>query len=94
MPHARHKSTKFILSSACAVQKHQPIVTMKFVLVAVAALFSSASAFAPSCGLRPTVALNGVPGAAASVEEDIEKTLAIIMENMSDDDEGIDDSEE
>ena len=68
---------------------------MKFVLVAVAALFSSASAFAPSCGLRPTVALNGVPGAAASEEEDIEKTRAIIMESLTDeDDEGIDDSEE
>mmetsp|Transcript_29434 Transcript_29434/g.50124 ORF Transcript_29434/g.50124 Transcript_29434/m.50124 type:complete len:128 (-) Transcript_29434:258-641(-) len=64
---------------------------MKIALLA--ALVGSAAAFAPAVPRTATTSLSAVAGAAKSAEEDIEKTLKVIMENLGDDTTGIDDSD-
>lgn len=66
---------------------------MKIALLA--ALVGSAAAFVPSVSRTASSAttLSAVAGAAKSAEEDLEKTLKVIMDNLEDDGAGVDDSD-
>ena len=62
----------------------------------LAALVGSAAAFAPSVSRTActTTSLSAVKGAAKSAQDDIDKTLKVILDNIQDDDSGIDDSDD
>ena len=72
---------------------YHPLITMKIALLAT--LIGSAAAFVPSVSRTAcTTSLSAVAGAAKSAEEDLEKTLKVIMDNMgTDDGDGVDDSD-
>ena len=58
------------------------------------ALLGSAAAFAPAISRTSCISSSSSLSAAKSAEEDIELTLKVIMENLGDDDTGIDDSDD
>ena len=58
------------------------------------ALLGSAAAFAPAISRTSCISCSSSLSAAKSAEEDIELTLKVIMENLGDDDSGIDDSDD
>ncbi|EJK48484.1 hypothetical protein THAOC_32715 [Thalassiosira oceanica] len=75
--------------------------TALLVAASLAAGPASVVAFSPAAGQCGTIAcaatptsLAAVAGAAKSAEDDIEKTLKIIMSSLDDDESGIDDSDD